>query len=259
MRHKVTKAPPAATRDGNATGNDVAKAEVTTELATELEKELKELEKSVKKGVLTEEEYQQRRASLIANGAPARPPGGKGGLLKFGMFGCLGVVGGFVILIVVIGFVISAALSETASELEEGADVRIALTPNVSAEIWPGSLREKRSKVTILQIVDGAQSSNEFTRPGDGKKYYALEVLVENVGSQEVGSLDWKMRDSNDRELDRTFVSSIGEDIGYYSDLTPGGKAQGWVIFEMDESATPKWIRADPNPFLKNDLYFDAQ
>lgn len=228
-------------------------------MASELEKELRELEKSVKKGVLTEEEYQQRRAALIANGTPSKAGGGKGGLLKFGMFGCLGMIGGFVLLIVLIGVVISAAISETVEELEEGEDVRVALAPNVTAEIWPGNLSEKRSKVTILQIVDGAESTNEFSRPAEGKKYFALEVLVENVGTQEVGSLDWKMRDSNDIELSRTFVSSIGEDIGYYGDLTPGGKAQGWVIFEMDASATPKWIRADPNPFIANDLYFDAQ
>jgi hypothetical protein len=81
---------------------------------------------------------------------------------------------------------------------------------------------------------------------------------VQNVGSQEVNALDWLMRDSKDNEIRRTFVSGIGQNLEGAYTLTPGGKTSGWVVFEVDADASPKWIRADPNSFLKNDLYFDA-
>lgn len=232
-------------------------------MASELEKQLKELEKSQKKGVLTEEEYQQRRAALIANGAHRPVTAGKSGPLKWGFMGCLGIIGAIFVFFLVIALLISAGSGgdddDTPAAPEE-RDVRVALAVNSSGTIAPDGNDQDKSQVTILQIVDGAQSTNQFTQPADGKKYYAIEVVVENVGTSEVSSLDWKMRDSNDNELSRAFVSGVGEELEvFYSDLTPGGKKQGWVVFEVDTTATAKWIRADPNPFLKNDLYFDAQ
>lgn len=231
-------------------------------MASELEKQLKELEKSQKKGILTEEEYQQRRAALIANGAHRPVNAGKSGPLKWGFMGCLGIIGAIVAFFVLIAVLVSAGGGDDDEGGDQPAqrDVRVALAVDSSGTIAPEFSDEKKSKVTILQIVDGAQSTNQYLAPEEGKKYYAIEVLVENAGSQEVSSLDWKMRDSNDNELEREYVSSIGTELeAFYSDLTPGGKKQGWVVFEIDAVATAKWIRADPNPFLKNDLYFDAQ
>ncbi len=236
-------------------------------MASELEKQLKELEKSQKKGILSEEEYQQRRAALIANGAHRPVNAGKSGPLKWGFMGCLGIIGAFSFVIVLI--VVIAASSGGGGDDEnddipaaaEERDVRVALTVDSTGTIFPDANDDKKSKVTILQIVDGAESANQFLQPAEGKKYYAIEVVVENVGTKEVSSLDWKMRDSSDNELEREYVSGVGgtELDLVYSDLTPGGKKQGWVVFEIDAAATAKWIRADPNPFLKNDLYFDAQ
>ena len=232
-------------------------------MASELEKQLKELEKSQKKGILTEEEYQQRRAALIASGAPAKSGGGKGGPFKWGFLGCLGMIGAIVVFGVIIVVLASAgggSDDDEQSATPEERDVRVPLAVDSSGTIFPDGSSGDKSQVTIVQIVDGAESTNQFLQPSEGKKYYAIEVVVENVGTSEVSSLDWKMRDSNDNELPRAFVSGVGEELEtFYSDLTPGGKKRGWVVFEIDEAATAKWIRADPNPFLKNDLYFDAQ
>jgi hypothetical protein len=41
--------------------------------------------------------------------------------------------------------------------------------------------------------------------------------------------------------------------------LTPDGKAEGWVAFEIPADAGVKWVRADPNFLIENDLYFDAR
>jgi hypothetical protein len=40
--------------------------------------------------------------------------------------------------------------------------------------------------------------------------------------------------------------------------LTPGGKKQGVVVFQIPEDAQPEWLRFDPNQFLRGDLCFDA-
>ena len=58
----------------------------------------------------------------------------------------------------------------------------------------------------------------------------------------------------------RRFVTTAGEDLDViYTDLSPGAKRTGWVFFEIDADASVRWLRADPNPFLAHDLYFDAQ
>ncbi len=133
------------------------------------------------------------------------------------------------------------------------------LAVGASGEIAPAGNDNKRSRVTILQIVDNAVSSNRFEQPQQGKKFWAVQVEHQNVGTAEVTSLDWKLRDSKDNELDRKFVSGVGEMLDVAYSLTPGGKRTGWVVFEIDADAQPRWLRADPNPFLRNDLYFDAQ
>jgi hypothetical protein len=228
---------------------------------TLLEKRIAELDKLLDRGVITSEEYGHRRAAIISDSrVDAASVKKRGGLMKWGMLGCLGIIavtGLFFVLIIV---AIVAAIGGTADQADDfGGDVRVALGPGNSGTIAPESNGSKRSKVTILEVVDGAPSTNQFQQPGEGKKYYAVRVEVENVGTKEVSSLDWKLRDSNDGEVDRTFVSGVGEELELFYNLTPGGKASGWVVFEIPAGATAKWIRADPNPFLADDLYFDAQ
>jgi hypothetical protein len=198
-----------------------------------------------------------------------RPRGsGIGTALKWGC-------GGVVVLVVLLG----VAMAVTSGGKKEGGtsagpaspsgggaavgtnrgDVHVTLAVGASGEIAPEGNANKRSRVTILQIVDNAVSTNRFEQPQQGKKYWAVQVEHQNVGTAEVNSLDWKLRDSKDNEVDPKLVVGLGEMLDVAYSLTPGGKRTGWVVFEIDSDAQPRWLRADPNPFLRNDLYFDAQ
>ncbi len=209
-----------------------------------------------------------RGAPVVAPATADRRGGGIGTVLKWGC-------GGTVALVVLLG----VAMAVTSGGKKEGGasagpaspsgggaavgtnrgDVHVPLAVGASGEIAPEGNANKRSRVTILQIVDNAVSSNLFERPSAGKKYWAVQVEHQNVGTAEVNSLDWKLRDSKDNEVDRKFVVGLGEMLDVAYSLTPGGKRTGWVVFEIDSDAQPRWLRADPNPFLRNDLYFDAQ
>jgi hypothetical protein len=238
-----------------------------------LEQQLKELDRLRAKGVITDAEHETRRSAVLADPLGATAPqasgGGAKGFFKFGFFGCFGVLGAIVAVVIVIALIAAAGSSgdgDTQASGVPGAvgtnkgDVHVALAAGISGEIAPDGNKEKRTKVTILQVVDGVESTNQFSRPAAGKKWWGVEVQVENVGTKEVSSLDWKLRDSNDFEHDRTFViSGPGESLEIFYNLTPGAKQKGWVFFEIDADATAKWLRADPNPFLKNDLYFNVE
>jgi hypothetical protein len=228
---------------------------------SELEKKLGELEGLKARGVVTDEEYESRRAAILSDTSSAEAKGKRGGgIFKWGMMGCFGILAGLGVLVVVIIVIIAAAANSAADKEDDfGGDVHVALAEGASGVIAPDGNGSKKTKVTILRVADGAQSGNQFMQPADGKKYWAVEVEVENVGSREVTSLDWKLRDSTDTESDRTFFSGLGENLEVAYSLTPGGKQRGWVVFEIAADATPKWLRADPNVFLAHDLYFDAQ
>ncbi len=223
---------------------------------TSLEKQIDELEKLKARGVLNEDEYAARRSALVA-AVGAEPEGTRGGgIFKWGFLGCLGIFAVIGIFFIVVIVVIAAAIGSSADTADDGdADVHVSLAANASGVIAPEGNGSKKSKVTILSMADPAPAT--FTSPPAGKRVIGFDVEVENVGTQQVTSLDWKLRDSKNQEYGRSFFSGAGEPLDSYHDLTPGGKVRGWVFFEIDAEATVQWLRADPNPFLAHDLYFD--
>lgn len=232
-----------------------------------VEEKLAELERMRSKGTISEEEYQSGRQAALANAGAAAPAGGSkgGGIFKFGLLGCGGILGAIVLLIVIVAVVASGSGSSETSGTSGGSssgsssgDVRVALAAGSSGVIAPQGNGEKKTKVTILAVNDNVKSTNSFEKPGEGNKWIGFQVEVENVGTKEVTSLDWKLRDSANGEHDRDIVVGAGQMLELVFNLTPGGKVQGWVYFEVPAGVTAKWLRADPNPFLKNDLYFDA-
>ncbi|MCK6564371.1 MAG: DUF4352 domain-containing protein [Dehalococcoidia bacterium] len=237
---------------------------------SQLEQQLRELDQLKRRGVITGEEYETRRAVVLASAndpAPARGGGGGKGFFKWSAFGCLGILG-LLVVVAIAGAVAGSGDDEGGSSGATGTpgavgtnkgDVHVALEAGASGEIAPDGNPGKRVKVTIIQVADGVKSSNQFERPAEGKKWWGVEVVVQNVGTKEVTALDWKLRDTNDGEHSTALVFSAGEHLQALYDLTPGGKTQGWVYFEIPEAASAKWLRADPNMFLKNDLYFDAK
>ena len=225
-----------------------------------VEQQLQELEKLHGKGTLTEEEYAARRQAILADTSDAEPQkSGRGGIFKWGALGCLGILAAIGVLVVAVIVVAVVAIGSSADTTEDsGGDVRVALAPGAVGEIAPENQGSRKIRVTLLQVIDGAASENQYLPPDPGKKYWAVEVEVENIGTSEVTSPDWKLRDSANVEHERTFFTEVGENLQTSFDLTPGGKLHGWVVFEIPLEAQPLWLRADPNVFAAYDLYFDA-
>ncbi|MGE0602120.1 MAG: DUF4352 domain-containing protein [Dehalococcoidia bacterium] len=232
---------------------------------TDTERLLDELERLKTRGRITENEYAARRAAILAGTiqapAPAKSSGG-GGIFKWGVLGCLGMFAAVGILVFLVLVVLGLAVTNSRdTESDSGGDVHVALATGSSGEIAPERNGSKQQRVTILQIANDVSSVTPLLVPAAGKRWVGFEVLVENIGSKQVNSMDWTLRDSKDIEHDRRYftgASGTEVDIGY-NDLSPGGKKQGWVYFEIDADASVKWLRADPNPFLAYDLYFAAQ
>lgn len=230
-----------------------------------LEKSLQEIEKLKAKGVISEEEYAERRAAIVS-AAPAAEQRGGSGIGRVFKFGCLGIVGLFVV-VAILGAVAagsgggdddgdSADATPGAAGTNPG-DVHVPLRAGSVGEIAPRRMGDRKLKITVLAIEDTVTPTSEFLTPPEGKRWWGMEVEVENVGTSEASTPSWKLRDANDGEIDRAFVVSAGESLDPLLNLTPGGKTRGWVYFEVPTGVAVKWVRADPNLFAENDLYFD--
>lgn len=227
---------------------------------------LKELDQLRARGLITDEEYQARRQAIIS-GQVTPPVVVKkgGGFFRWLGIGCAGIVAVFVI-IAIIGVASGggdSGSSDTPPASGTGTvDVRVPLAEGAVGEIAPEGGESRKSRVTIVRIMDPVVSTNQFSQPKAGMRWIGFEVIHENIGTREIGSLDWKLRDTMDNEHDQDIVGPVVDlpDLDpVYTDLTPGGKKQGWIYFQVPEGAGIKWLRADPNLFAKGDLYFDAE
>ncbi len=188
--------------------------------------------------------------------------------LKRGAIGCAGLLGLCVVIAIAMSFAgggedddvddAVGAVTDAAQSANPGndEDVRVPLTEGSSGQVEHED--DRISKVTIVRILDDVQSDNQFLEPATGNKYWGVEVIVEAVGEKAISSGSWKLRTADGFEYERKYAVGVGQDLQITGDLTPGGKAQGTVVFEVPEGATPEWLRYDPNMFLDGDLFFDA-
>lgn len=137
-------------------------------------------------------------------------------------------------------------------------DVHVPFAEGQTAEIKSG---DSIYRVTLNKIVDPAQSTNEFIKPDEGKRFVLLQVLIENAGTSGITSGSWVLRDQNDFEYEADIAPvgfAEGEPLGFF-ELGPGAKKQGIVVFEIPQDAQVRFVKFDPNPFTSGEIYFDAE
>jgi hypothetical protein len=205
------------------------------------------------------------------------PPQKKGGLSGVAL-GCLiaagiVIVGGalFVILFFAVldhaAKVVSTAVATRESAVNapfsrvatagSAADVRVALANGATGTVTTVEQEQKTHRVTITGISNNAKSTNPVEQPHAGNRYYVLQVTVENIGANSINAGPWTLHTADGREFNQVIVTGVG-DPPDSSSLAPGGKTAGYIIFEIPAAATVQWVRYDPNPYVKGDLYFDA-
>jgi hypothetical protein len=80
------------------------------------------------------------------------------------------------------------------------------------------------------------------------------------VATQHTTGVDVKLRAEDGTEYDEAFLSGVGAtDLNGLKSLTSGGKTDAVFAFEVKDGTTVRWLKFDPNPFAKGDLYFDKQ
>ena len=176
--------------------------------------------------------------------------------------GCGGLLG-----LLLLFVVIAVAVSEDGGPGATEGD-RSTAPPPAEAEaenealLAPGqSATAEGLRITLVEIVDPFVSSNSFSRPKAGHRHVAFRVLIENVSNrnQFVSPFDFTLTDAENFQYDPTSVVFDGPSLyDCPSQLTGGGRCEGWLGFEVREGAGLKDLMFDPNTFTKTDHHFRA-
>jgi len=157
------------------------------------------------------------------------------------------------ILVVVVIVVIAAAAGGSSPSLK---DTRVPLAEGSSGVVTTAG--KVTNKITIEKITDPASSTNQFERPAAGKHYIRIALTIENVGTKETTGGDFLLRTTDGFEYKQAFISGVGAtDLAFLQNLTSGGKLSAVIAFEVADGSIIQWLKFDPNPFAKGDLYFD--
>lgn len=111
--------------------------------------------------------------------------------------------------------------------------------------------------ITFVRILDPAPSNNQFEQPKPGNKYIGFEIVVQNIGAKDVylSTSPYLLRATDGFEYPGETESGVGQSISAEK-LSPGGKRQGFVVFEVPTTAKTKFIRYKPSS-VSFGVYFD--
>jgi hypothetical protein len=95
--------------------------------------------------------------------------------------------------------------------------------------------------VTVVKVVDPAKGADEFTTPGSGKRYVGIQFRLVNTGSvayNDSPSNGAQVSDADGQQFESAFADiSAGPSMSSDVKLKPGGKALGWIVFEVPKAS----------------------
>ncbi|MFE2025478.1 DUF4352 domain-containing protein [Streptomyces hygroscopicus] len=110
--------------------------------------------------------------------------------------------------------------------------------------------------VTVVKIADPAKSSDEFTTPGSGKRFVGVQFKLVNTGTaaySDSPANGAKITDVDGQQFESTFADiTAGPSMSSAVRLKPGGKALGWIVFEVPKASKTDTIQFAMNSGMAN-------
>jgi hypothetical protein len=96
--------------------------------------------------------------------------------------------------------------------------------------------------VTVTKVVDPTTSTDGFSTPAAGSRYVAVQFQINNTGTaaySDAPSNGAKVADPAGQQFGSAFTSAVaaGPTLPAFVKLTPGGKALGYVVFDVPTSS----------------------
>lgn len=207
---------------------------------------LREIERLREEGLVTHDEYQTRRSSIIEELTGGEPPL-RTRAFRFSLFGCFGIAAAVGILVMAIIALAAITISYNDDDVgepsEEDPDVRMVFVEGSSAVVE--TLEDVANQVSIVRIVDPDVDGSRGRVARAGYHLVSVEVKLERIGERRV-------------------IGDGGGDFGSSFTLRTSDAAirepsviTAVLTFEAPDGSTIDWLKFNPNLFVGS-LYFDA-
>ncbi|GAB2896371.1 hypothetical protein GCM10027074_74860 [Streptomyces deserti] len=95
--------------------------------------------------------------------------------------------------------------------------------------------------VTVVKVVDNAESSDEFFKPESGKRWIGVQFQLLNTGTKAYADSPGngaQIADDQGQQFQSTFADiTAGPSMSSDVRLKPGAKALGWIVFEVPKAS----------------------
>jgi hypothetical protein len=111
-----------------------------------------------------------------------------------------------------------------------------------------GNKDGSKAVIVVKKVVDPTKSTDGFSKAASGMRYVAVQFQIKNTGTipyEDSPSNGAKVADADGQQFDSTIVSSVkaGPILPASVKLTPGGKALGYVVFEVPTKSKVKAVQ----------------
>ncbi|EXU69870.1 hypothetical protein Z951_02540 [Streptomyces sp. PRh5] len=121
-------------------------------------------------------------------------------------------------------------------EPEQAQDARVGDTLTLS-----GQNDGEQLDVTVKKWLDPAKGADEFTTPGSGKRWVAVQLQLTNTGTtaySDSPSNCVQVADADGQRFDATFGDiTAGPQMTSDLKLPRGDKALGWIVIEVPKAS----------------------
>jgi hypothetical protein len=215
---------------------------------SEIEERLRELQQLRANETITEEEYRDRRETILDQLSRVEAPSTKGLNALQRVYLILGVMA-LVTIVLFIGFWLFAVVLAV---FPTGTGTS-SMTGSISSYQAPSSSQVNNesigAQVTIEWIGDPAISTTGEGKASTGKRYIAIQMAVENVGQRDLKAADFRLRTWDGDEFEPKLVPDIGaSDLSFLKNVLIGERRAGVIAFEVPEGAAVQWLRFRSNP-----------
>lgn len=156
--------------------------------------------------------------------------------------------------------VVDKPKENAAAEADSGKDTKKKDAPEVAKVgdtlTLKGMEDGSRLDVTVVKVADPAESADEFTEPGSGKRFVGVQFKLVNTGKKvydDSPSNGAQVADSEGQQFDSAFADiTAGPSMSSALKLKPGAKGLGWIVFEV-----PKASKVDTVQFTMDSGFAD--
>ncbi|WP_406202502.1 DUF4352 domain-containing protein [Kitasatospora sp. NBC_01560] len=126
------------------------------------------------------------------------------------------------------------------------AETKPADAPKAAAKVGDtialkGMEKSNTADVTAVKVVDPAESSNEYLKPADGKRYVSVQFQIKATGTQAYGETPWssaKVVDAQGQAYGPTLADTkAGPAFQTPTNIAAGESGKGFVTFEVPTDA----------------------